>query len=64
MTEYDRRRLDLAPEQIADALHTLAQGAKYLANARGESREQFNGRMTAAAHVVFAGLGDTATRTP
>jgi TetR/AcrR family transcriptional regulator of autoinduction and epiphytic fitness len=64
MTEHDRRRLDLTPEQIADALHTLAQGAKYLANARAESREQFNARLSAAVRVVFAGLGNTATRTP
>jgi TetR/AcrR family transcriptional regulator of autoinduction and epiphytic fitness len=64
MTEHDRQRLGLTPEQIAAALHTLAQGAKYLANARADSRQQFNERLTAAARVVFAGLGNTATRTP
>src|SRR5919112_2489345 len=39
MSENDRRRLGVTPVEIAEALHTLAQGAKYLSNARAESRE-------------------------
>jgi AcrR family transcriptional regulator len=64
MSENDRRRLGVTPEQIAGALHTVAQGAKYLSNARAESREEFVARMTAAVGVVFAGFGTTAKRTP
>ena len=64
MSESDRRRLGVTPEEVTEALHTVAQGAKYLSNARAESREQFVARMTAAVHVVFAGFGPTATRTP
>ena len=64
MSENDRRRLGVTPEEIAGALHTVAQGAKYLATARAESREEFVARMTAAARVVFAGFGSTAKRTP
>jgi AcrR family transcriptional regulator len=64
MTEKDRRRLGVTPEEIAGALHTAAQGAKYLANARAESREEFLARLSAAVRVVFAGFGATATRTP
>jgi hypothetical protein len=41
MSEKDRRRLGVTPEEIAGALHTVAQGAKYLSNARAESREEF-----------------------
>jgi TetR/AcrR family transcriptional regulator, regulator of autoinduction and epiphytic fitness len=64
MPETDRRRLGVTPEEIAGALHTVAQGARYLSNARAESREQFIARMAAAVRVVFAGLGTTATLTP
>ena len=64
MSENDRRRLGVTPEEIAGALHTVAQGAKYLSNARAESREGFIARMTAAVRVVFAGFGNTAKRTP
>jgi TetR/AcrR family transcriptional regulator, regulator of autoinduction and epiphytic fitness len=64
MSEKDRKRVGVTPEEIAGALHTVAQGAKYLSTARGESREEFVARMTAAARVVFAGFGSTATRTP
>src|SRR5882757_5675268 len=64
MAENDRRRLGVTPEEIAGALHTVAQGAKYLSNARAESREEFVARMTAAVRVVFAGFGTTARRTP
>jgi TetR/AcrR family transcriptional regulator of autoinduction and epiphytic fitness len=64
MSENDRRRLGVTPEEITGALHTAAQGAKYLSNARAESREQFVARMTAAARVIFAGFGTTAKRTP
>jgi len=63
MSEHERGRLIVTPEEIADALHTVAQGAKYLSSARAESREEFIARVTAAAHVVFAGLGTTAKRT-
>jgi AcrR family transcriptional regulator len=55
MSENDRRRLGVTPEEITGALHTLAQGAKYLSNARAESREEFVARLTAAVRVVFAG---------
>src|SRR3954451_1131256 len=64
MSETDRRRLGVTPEEIAGALHTVAQGAKYLSSARAESREECVARMTAAAGVVFAGFGTTAKRTP
>jgi AcrR family transcriptional regulator len=64
MSEYDRRRLGVNPEEIAGALHTVTQGAKYLSNARAESREEFVARLTAAVRVVFAGFGTTAKRTP
>ena len=64
MSENDRRRLGVTPEEIVAALHTVAQGAKYLSNAYAESREEFVARMTAAVRVVFAGFGSTAKRTP
>ncbi len=64
MSEKDRRRLGVTAEEIAGALHTVADGAKYLSNARGESREEFVARTAAAVRVVFAGFGATATRTP
>jgi TetR/AcrR family transcriptional regulator, regulator of autoinduction and epiphytic fitness len=64
MSEKDRKRLGVTPEEITGALHTVAQGAKYLSNARAESRAQFLARMTAAVRVVFAGFGTVATRTP
>jgi TetR/AcrR family transcriptional regulator, regulator of autoinduction and epiphytic fitness len=63
-SEKERRRLGVTPEEIAGALHTVAQGAKYLSNAGAESREECVGRMTAAVRVVLAGFGTTATRTP
>ena len=64
MSENDRRRLGVTPEEIAGALHTVAQGAKYLSNARAESREDFVARMTVAVRVVFAGFGAMAKRAP
>jgi TetR/AcrR family transcriptional regulator, regulator of autoinduction and epiphytic fitness len=64
MSEKDRARLGVTPQEVAAAVHTVAQGAKYLSNVRAESREQFLARMTAAVHVVFAGFGTTAKRTP
>jgi TetR/AcrR family transcriptional regulator, regulator of autoinduction and epiphytic fitness len=64
MSESDRKRLGITPEEIAEALHTVAQGAKYLSNARGESRAEFVARITAAVRVFFAGLGTTAKRKP
>jgi hypothetical protein len=60
VSENDRRRLGVTPEEIAGALHTVAQGAKYLSNARAESREEFVARLTAAVRVVFAGFGTAA----
>ena len=64
MSEKDRRRLGVTPEEVARALHTVSQGAKYLSTAHAESREEFVARLTAAVHVVFAGFGATGTRTP
>ena len=64
MSEKDRRRLGVTPEEIADALHTVAQGAKYLSNARAESREEFVARLIVTVRVVFAGVGTPARRTP
>jgi AcrR family transcriptional regulator len=64
LSENDRRRLGVTPEEIAGALHTVAQGAKYLSNALAEPRGEFIARLTAAVRVVFAGFGNTAKRTP
>ena len=64
LSEKDRKRLGVTPEEIARALHTVAQGAKYLSNHWAESREQCKARMAAAVRVVFAGFGSAATRTP
>jgi len=64
MSEDDRRRLGVTPEEIAGALHVVAQGSRYLSTARGESREEFRARLTAAVRVVFAGFGAAAKRTP
>jgi AcrR family transcriptional regulator len=64
ITERDRRRLDVTPEEIAAALHTAAQGAKYLSGARAESREEFVARVTVAVRVVFAGFGTPTTKVP
>jgi AcrR family transcriptional regulator len=64
MSERDRRRLGVTPEEVARALHTVAEGAMHLSIARAESRDEFVARMTAAARVVFAGLGPAAKRTP
>jgi TetR/AcrR family transcriptional regulator, regulator of autoinduction and epiphytic fitness len=64
MSEKDRRRLGVTPEEITEALHTVAQGARYLSEARRESREEFLARLRAGARVIFAGLGAAATKTP
>ena len=64
MSENDRRRLGVTPEEIAGALRTVATGARYLSSVRAESREEFVARVTAAVRVVFAGFGTTAKRTP
>ena len=64
MSEKDRRRLGVTPEEITEALHTVAQGARYLSEARRESREEFLARLTAGTRVIFAGLGAAATKTP
>jgi len=55
--ETDRRRLGVTPEEIAAALHTVGQGAKYLASSRGESRAEFVARLTAPVRLVLAGFG-------
>ena len=60
MSENDVKRLGVTPAEIAAALLTVAQGARYLSNALTESREEFVGRLTAAVHVLFAGLGNAA----
>ena len=60
MSENDVKRLGVTAEEIAAALLTVAQGAKYLSNALAESREEFVGRLTAGVHVLFAGLGNAA----
>ena len=64
MSERDRARLGVTPDEIAAALHTLTQGAKYLSSAKGESREEFAARLAAAVRVVFAGFGAMGNRTP
>ena len=60
MSENDVKRLGVTPEEIAAALLTVAQGARYLSNALAESREEFVGRLTATVHVLLAGLGNAA----
>ena len=60
MSQSDSKRLGVTPEEIAATLLTVAQGARYLSNALAESREEFVGRLTAAVHVLFAGLGNAA----
>jgi TetR/AcrR family transcriptional regulator of autoinduction and epiphytic fitness len=55
MSENDTQ-LGVTSEEIAGALHMVAQGAKYLSNARKESREAFVARLTAGVHVVFAAV--------
>ena len=62
--EADRRRLGVTPEEIAAALHTVGQGAKYLSSARGESRAEFVARVTPAVRLVLAGLGGTTEIAP
>jgi AcrR family transcriptional regulator len=62
--EKDLRRLGVTPAEIAAALHTVGQGAKYLSSARGESRAEFVARLTAAVRVVFAGFGAMAKKVP
>ena len=62
--ETDRWRLGVTPEEIAAALHTVGQGAKYLSSARGESRAEFVARVTPAVRLVLAGLGATTEIAP
>ena len=62
--EADRRRLGVTPEEIAAALHTVGQGAKYLSSARGESRAEFVARVTPAVRLVLAGLEATTEKAP
>jgi AcrR family transcriptional regulator len=62
--ETDRQRLDVTPEEIAAALHTVGQGARYLSSARGESRAEFVARLTPAVRLVLAGFGAITEKTP
>jgi AcrR family transcriptional regulator len=64
MSENNRTRLGVTPEEIAGALHTVAHGARYVSNALAESREEFVARVATAVRVVFAGFGNAAKRTP
>jgi AcrR family transcriptional regulator len=63
-TEADRRRLGVTPEEIAAALHTVGQGARYLSSARRESRAAFVARLTPAVRLMLADLGATTKETP
>jgi AcrR family transcriptional regulator len=62
--ETERRRLGVTPEEIAAALHTVGQGAKYLSSARGESRAEFVARVTPAVRLVLAGFEATTEIAP
>jgi AcrR family transcriptional regulator len=62
--ETYRRRLGVTPEEIAAALHTVGQGAKYLSSSRGESRAEFVARVAAAVRLVLAGLGAATEKAP
>src|SRR5260370_33210746 len=62
--EKDRRRLGVTPGEIAAALHTVGQGAKYLSSSRGESRAEFVARLTAAVRVVLACLDAAEKKAP
>jgi AcrR family transcriptional regulator len=62
--EKDRRRLGVTPEEIAAALHTVGQGAKYLSSSRGESRAEFVARLTAPVGLVLAGFGASTKKAP
>jgi AcrR family transcriptional regulator len=64
MTEDDLQRLGVTPEEVAAALHTVGQGAKYLSSSLAESRAEFAARVTAAVRVVFAGFGATTKEAP
>jgi len=64
MPENDGKRLGVTPEEITEALQMVGQGARYVSNARAESRQQCLAHLTAAVRVVFAGLGTAAKRTP
>ena len=55
--EEDRRRLGVTAEEVAAALHTAGQGAKYLSSSRGESRAEYVARLTPGVRLVLAGLG-------
>jgi hypothetical protein len=60
LSEKDRRRLGVTPEEIAGALHTVAQGAKYLSTARAESQEDFVGTCCVQRGVASVGSGRSA----
>jgi hypothetical protein len=54
----------VSAEEIAGAVRAVAQGTKHQSDTHRESRDEFVARMTAAVHVVFAGYGPMAKRTP
>jgi AcrR family transcriptional regulator len=62
--EEDRTRLGVTSEEIATALHTVGQGAKYLSSSRRESRAEFVARLAAAVRVVFAGIDVAEKKAP
>src|SRR4051812_48159424 len=64
MPGNDGERLGVTAQEITEAVRMVGQGARYVSNARAESREQCRARMAAAVRVVFAGLGTAATPTP
>ena len=59
--EEDRRRPGVTAEEVAAALHTLGQGAKYLSSSRGESRAEFVARLTPGVRLVLAGFSAMTT---
>src|SRR3954468_10902825 len=53
MPKNDGKRLGVTPQEITEALRMVGHGARYVSNARAESRRQFLARLTAAVRVVF-----------
>jgi hypothetical protein len=64
MTRDDLQRLGVTPEEIAAALHTVGQGARYLSTSLAESRADFAARVTVAVRMLFAGFGATTKEAP